>query len=235
MASLTSLTTKLSLCNISLVKSNSSMMKICLPSQQQSIRYYLKPKKATRKPWWKPVAKSKEFVVREPVEQDPEEHAELKKRYEHYRASVRGIRSFLHKQQAKKVFVTEAKIEENTAADFIWMESEVEKWNQMVAQSRNEKQAKTEQDILNDIKEKRRQLEEKRLSEAIKAEEILEKRKLELQHFITPENLDQEIEKLLDSRTDYNYAVTLQGDVYPGEEGAIPDKTSPQAEEKTTS
>ena len=43
--------------------------------------------------------------------------------------------------------------------------------------------------------------------------------------FVTAETLDLEIERMLDRRSDYNFAVTLEGEVLPGEEPSN-DKTA---------
>ena len=48
-----------------------------------------------RKRRWTPRAASKMFVVRKPVEFDPEEREELIERYQHYRTHLRAIRSGL--------------------------------------------------------------------------------------------------------------------------------------------
>jgi len=183
----------------------------------QCVRYKKTPR---RKPIGLPVAKSKEFEVRQPTPKDPEETKELEIRYEEYRASVRGIRNFLKQEMSKRVILTTEKQELNIAADLEWMEAETNKWNKKIAESRDARQLEeriSEQERISNLMQKQAETRLQRVSEA---EKILKKEKEASSSFVTADTLDLEIERMLDRRSDYNFAVTLEGEVLAGEEPA---------------
>ncbi|XP_005106708.1 28S ribosomal protein S26, mitochondrial [Aplysia californica] len=202
---------------------SSCLSRINVPTVQ-SVRY--------RKPRWLPIAASKEFYVRKPTPIDPEEHEELESRYKHYRATVRGIRHYLRQELSKKTVTTKEKQELDEAAEFAWMEEEVKKWNQMLATSREQRQSEEERQEEERLQHVMQQKAEARLQRSLEAEKILQQNKASAVNFVTTENLEEEIEKMLDSRSDYNYAITKTGDILPGENPAVSEKRDQQTVKK---
>ncbi|RUS75935.1 hypothetical protein EGW08_016300 [Elysia chlorotica] len=180
-----------------------------------------------RKPRWLPIAKSKEFYVRKPTPVIPEEAEELYLRYSKYRADVESIRLFLKEQLSQKSVNIMEKQEKDDAADLKLMEEQVKEYNNQVAALRQERQNQeviAEQKRIEEVMQKQQ---EERLKRTLQAEKKLEKNKAA--SFIQPEDLDQAIEIMLDSRSDYNYAITNSGDVILGEYPDQPlDKAPPR-------
>jgi len=166
-----------------------------------------------RKRRWAPIAKSKEF--REPPPRKPkntEEYEELKTRYAHYRTQVKAIRLYFQSERKRQ--------EQEAVSEEVFAEKERkfqallatnDKWNEDTRKIREERQA------LEDIK-----IEDRTLARLIDYEERLEKQKLlsekqvekemELvKEFFDMDNLDLEIEKVLNRRVNYNFAIDLEG------------------------
>ncbi|GFS24284.1 28S ribosomal protein S26, mitochondrial [Elysia marginata] len=181
-----------------------------------------------RKPRWLPIAKSKEFYVRKPTPIVPEEAEELYLRYSKYRADVASIRLFLKEQLSQKSVNLMEEQEKDDAADLKLMEEQVKEYNNQVASLRQKRQ---EQEILAEqerIEKAVRKQQDERLQRSLQAEKKLEQNKAA--QFIPLENLDEAIETMLDSRSDYNYAVTNSGELIPGE---YPDLASNKAPPRT--
>ncbi|XP_076467411.1 small ribosomal subunit protein mS26-like [Babylonia areolata] len=166
------------------------------------------------KPRWLPKSKSKIFYVRTPTPIDPEENEETRTAYFHYRTQIRAVRKFLLDQHLAKVNVMlekSAAEDRDHAAELQLMEELNNQWNSRVAPLREaawleekEKQdGQTRRWMERDQRRKAKRLE--------KAEEKLERDLKETDTFITLDNLDTEIEKLLNLRQDYNFAIDKQG------------------------
>ncbi|XP_052102339.1 probable 28S ribosomal protein S26, mitochondrial [Mytilus californianus] len=166
-----------------------------------------------RKPRWVPKAASKEFYVREPTPIDPVEYEELKWRYQEYRNTVEAIRMHLAAEIDKKEAVEMSK-QIDTEAGWERMVKLTEEWNKETAVKREKRQA--EEDLIE--LEKQQQIEKEKEEEMMRmlteAEQRLEFEKK--QTFITMENLDEEIEKILDVRMDYEYSIDRSGNVLKG-------------------
>ncbi|KAK0070072.1 28S ribosomal protein S26 mitochondrial [Biomphalaria pfeifferi] len=173
-----------------------------------------------RKPKWVPLAKSKEFYVRKPTPIDPEEYSMLNFCYSQYRAEVKSIRQFLHEQLLNKQENLSVQQVSDDAHDLMSMEEQVLEWNKKVAVTRNARLAeemKLEEERIKQIEKERA---ERKLQKKIEAEKKLKKNIAMSSEFITSitaDKLDAEIEKLLDSRSDYNFAITKSGDILKGE------------------
>jgi len=180
-----------------------------------------------RRPLFLGPSKSKMWYVPEKKEPNLEEDEFMEGRFENYRAAMRGIRHFLRKEFNEREVITFDKQEEQDAQDLIWMADEVNKWNAEIANKRMQRQLaeqKKEEDRIQSLMEKQT---EERLQKAMEAEQLLMKEKEASVNFITTENLDMEIEKMLDSRSDYNFAVTLEGEVLAGENPHLEPKWQP--------
>ncbi|XP_059145317.1 small ribosomal subunit protein mS26-like [Physella acuta] len=186
-----------------------------------------------RKPRWVPIAKSKEFYVRKPTPIDPVEYDMLNTRYNLYRAEVLSIRQFLKQQLSESAVNLKAQQKSDDAADVAWMAEQVKSWNKLVAVNREARQVKEMQKEEKRIAEFMAKKEENRLKVAKKAEILLLKNKEISSNFITDitkDKLDEEIERLLDSRSDYNFAITKTGQILKGE---YPDTTVTQDSTKS--
>ncbi|KAL5021964.1 hypothetical protein ScPMuIL_001119 [Solemya velum] len=164
-----------------------------------------------RKPRWVPRAKSKEFYVRRPTPVDPEERVELKIRYDHYRTAVKSVRSYIRKTSLAKAQKEDDHLirEQEEREDWERILLKNKQWNEDIAQARSvsvqhEKvyfPPKWKTQLLNNKFEM--------IPDVIKLLPVLEQSK----GFITLENMDIEIEKLLNSRKDYNFAIDKFGNV----------------------
>ncbi|KAK3590100.1 hypothetical protein CHS0354_041146 [Potamilus streckersoni] len=167
-----------------------------------------------RKPRWLPKAPSKIFKVRKPTPIDPEEDAMLKKHFHHYRTVVRAIRSFLLKEDIAKMSKEAITVEEKqqlAQQEWEWVIAENYKWNKTIAVVREARQ-RIEEAQRKDLQERIvKRDEEERLKVLIEAEQEVLREKEAAATFITPENLDIEIEKVLNTRTDYEFAITENG------------------------
>ncbi|KAH9503238.1 hypothetical protein Btru_068520 [Bulinus truncatus] len=179
-----------------------------------------------RKPKWVPIAKSKEFYVRKPTPIDPEENAMLSVRYSQYRAEVKSIRQFLQNQMLNKEKNLSAQQVTDDASDLQWMEQQVLEWNKSVAESRTARLAEEVRQEEERILQLELAREEKKLQDRIEAEKKLQKNiavSSELISNITQDKLDAAIETMLDSRSDYNFAITKSGEILKGE---FPEKST---------
>ncbi|KAL8583988.1 hypothetical protein ACOMHN_048595 [Nucella lapillus] len=168
------------------------------------------------KPRWLPKSRSKILYVRTPTPINPEEHEKLRTAYFHYRSHRRAIRKFLVDQQTAKVNLMREQLaadDRDHAAEMKLMEELNNQWNSRVTSVREEAwlQEKEKQEARN-----RKWLERdqhKQAKRQQKAEEKLEQNLKGEESFITADNLDVEIEKLLNLRQDYNFAIDKQGNV----------------------
>jgi DNA-binding transcriptional MerR regulator len=204
---------------LTVVKENLLLARLWQSPVVHSVRF--------RKPRWVPIAKSKEFYVRKPTPIIPEEYSELKHRYRIYRAEVESIRKFLSETFSNKdVGLRKLQMVLDTA-DLDAMKEQVQDWNKTVSLMRNERQAQEEleqEQRLHLLMQKHAEDLKSRKAEAMA--ELL-KSKTACVDFIGPDQLDEAIEKLLDSHSDYNYAISKSGDILFGEYPSRPDSSSP--------
>jgi len=166
-----------------------------------------------RKRRWAPIAKSKEF--RPPPERkpkNPEEYEELKTRYAHYRTSMKAIRLYFQSERKR--------MEQQAVSEEVFAEKERkfqallainDKWNEDTKKIREERQA--EEDIKTEDKTLARLIkyEERREHRRIRSEKLVEKEIELVKEFFDMDNLDVEIEKVLNRRVNYNFAIDLEG------------------------
>lgn len=168
-----------------------------------------------RKRRWAPPNKSKEFYVREPTPIDPEEWADLKKRYDLYRTEMRAIR---------KYFKTELKASTAQASSVSAFEDQENEWREGILQNESWN-AHTGQIREARVSGEETSEEEKRLELLIRREEKAQAQQAaaarhvqqEVEnsaHFIQMSSLEMEIEKALNQRFNYNFCIDLDGNRY---------------------
>ncbi|BFY97927.1 hypothetical protein BsWGS_00967 [Bradybaena similaris] len=170
-----------------------------------------------RKPRWVPIAKSKEFYVRKPTPVIPEERDELKVRYRLYRAEVDSLRQFLQQELSATQEIQKKQISKADEADVSLMKEHLDEWNQHVATARKERQLQEELEHEQMVRELLAKEEKERMLAAEKALAELKQKEAAAANIIEPDRLDEAIEKLIDSRSDYNFAITKAGEKLIGE------------------
>ncbi|CAG5121645.1 unnamed protein product [Candidula unifasciata] len=188
----------------------------------QSVRF--------RKPPWVPVAKSKEFYVRKPTPVDQEEYEELKARYRFYRSEVDSVRQFLAQDLSARQHNLEDQDLRADEAEVSLMMQHLQEWNTHVAAVRNERQLQEQLDHEQMLKERLANQEKQRMLDAERALAELEEKEAAAASFIDPDKLDEAIEKLIDSRKDYNFAITKSGEKLFGE---YPDRKTPESHKQS--
>merc|ERR1712004_721988 len=149
-----------------------------------------------RKRRWAPPNKSKEFYFREPTPIDPEEYEELKHRYNNYRTDIRAIRKFFKQEiYAKSSDAQSLSAIEEQEKDFKNLLLVNEEWNTTTGKLREARQ------LAEDTAE-----EESRLELLIKRQEKREIIKADAVKLV-----QQEMEKAMNTRINYNFAIDLSG------------------------
>ncbi|CAI9716992.1 28S ribosomal protein S26, mitochondrial [Octopus vulgaris] len=162
---------------------------------------------------FKPIAKSKQFYVREPTPQDPEEHKRLKFLNNEYSTHLRALRTHFLKEITERPKRTQT---QNTSEDLRQLLLENDKWNAQVAQEREADMARLAEFDAEKKKLRSERYQQYRLDRMIKAEE---KFLAELENpFISLEDLDKEIAHAIDSKVNYNFAIDKKGNLYKEEE-----------------
>ncbi|KAK7110100.1 small ribosomal subunit protein mS26-like [Littorina saxatilis] len=166
------------------------------------------------KPRWLPKSKSKIFYVREPTPIDPVEHEELRTMYFHYRTKLRAIRGFLRTQYDQKMAVIQkqsAKEDRDNIAEFQAIEGQVSQWNSRVQKVREELAAMEEEKRQQRAQWWQEREERRKQKQLARAQRKVVFNLEESKSFITLDTLDTEIEKMLNLRQDYNFAIDKQG------------------------
>jgi small subunit ribosomal protein S26 len=173
-----------------------------------------------RKPLWMPTAKSKLFRIPVKPVIPVEEKEEIKRLYNNYRTAMKSIRRFLtHKHsvllQAKAD--TEA-LHRAFEEDLARCNTINDQWNEELRVIREERVAKQLEKDINFAKNRMEALLEEKEAKLAAAEEIVKQHKELVTTFITPESLDEAIEKAINNPVDYNFAIDLQGNRIVGRE-----------------
>lgn len=183
------------------------------------------------KPRFKPIAKSKMFLVRKPTPVDPEEYKQLKFLNNAYSTHMRSLRHFFLMQLQEKIKQAEMVKKTDFSEDiqeFEQLLKENELWNEEVKQIREADMAKAQAEAELHQLRKKEKFERRKLNRILAAEEKILKEKNTI--FILDENLDQEIEKVIDSRVDYNFAIDKQGNVIKNEMESLGDRKNQESE-----
>ncbi|XP_044268744.1 probable 28S ribosomal protein S26, mitochondrial [Tribolium madens] len=178
------------------------------------------PVRWRRKPLWMPTAKSKLFRVPIRPQIPEEEDNELKRLTNNYRTAMKSIRRFLTYRYSVSLQATAdtEQLKKAFEEDFSRCKAINDEWNAELERLRNERIARQlEEDVK--FAENRKQEWLKREKELLaQAEEIVRKEKEIVATFITPETLDEAIEKALNNPVDYNFAIDLEGNKIEGRE-----------------
>lgn len=169
-----------------------------------------------RKPPWVPKAKSKMFRVPELKQVDQAERDYMVNIWHEYKAQMRSIyqlfkteskfsdKASLKAQEEKRIRLEKEKhlIELNDALNKQLLEQQLRDESLTL----EEKKRHAESEFNNKLK-----LEQAYVKAA---DERVKKLKEKAKHFIDPNNLEQEIEKALNQKCDYNFSVDTSGRIY---------------------
>ncbi|XP_074643310.1 small ribosomal subunit protein mS26-like [Tubulanus polymorphus] len=183
-----------------------------------------------RKPMHLPRAKTKFFVVREVTPEDPEERAQLKKLYDHYRTYMKSIGLHLSEeiaaQEKEQEFGLAAAEDEAEEARLMELN---DLWNNKI---KTEREVQFAHDIIDFYKDRQKNstwFNENLIKNVQEKEDEVDLLKEDAGSFITMETLDAEIEKLLDSDpVSYNFALDTDGSVLVDDVNKPYHKLSPE-------
>ncbi|RZC33578.1 MRP-S26 domain containing protein [Asbolus verrucosus] len=173
-----------------------------------------------RKPIWMPTAKSKLYRIPVKPVIPEEEKEEIKRLYNNYRTYIKSIRRFLTYKHSV-LLMAKSDTEQLKKAfdeDFMRCKEINDKWNEDLKKLREERVAKQLQEEIEFAKNRMANLIKQKEQKLAEAEEIVRKEKQMVGTFITPENLDEVIEKALSNPVDYNFAIDLEGNRIIGRE-----------------
>lgn len=179
-----------------------------------------------RKRRWEPVNAAKEWHVREPTPIDPDEWAELKVRYNIYRTHRRAIKQHLWKGLLEQVEVDKLDKHGGEGDPEFTEALEINrKWNEAI---RPEREAWIhQQDLAKEDNRLEMLIDIEQQTEAMKkmAEEQVQITKMEASTFISADDLDDAIERALNTRNNYEFAIDLQGNRYLNTTGSSENKS----------
>ncbi|XP_045190321.1 probable 28S ribosomal protein S26, mitochondrial [Mercenaria mercenaria] len=167
-----------------------------------------------RKPRWVPKAPSKIFKVREPTPIDPVEAEKMMEWNNHYNTARKSVQSYLVRHSNEIERKKQGNIDEITLSfDQIYaqMTAKNNAWNAKTAKIREREMAS-----ISEVEAIRKQkLAERDIRELEEIRQEAKKKVLEAkdwkENFITEENLDDALEEMLNSRSDYEFALNHDG------------------------
>ncbi|KAF6199899.1 hypothetical protein GE061_006197 [Apolygus lucorum] len=171
-----------------------------------------------KKPRWLPVAKSKMFKVPERKRPPSDEHEELKRLHNQYRTEMKSLRLFFSERTkamstGEEVLAEIAKREEDAHQEAVRINAE---WNARVAEHREKLLAEEKEREVEEILEAVEKARKAALEMKMKAEEIVRQEKERAKNYITPENIDEAINKALDNPVDHEFAIDLDENIIKG-------------------
>lgn len=186
-----------------------------------------------RKPMWMGTAKSKLFRVPKRPQIPVEEMEELKRLYNNYRTTMKSIKRFLENKYSLNAIETADPEQQKRLfeEDFVRCNEINAKWNEQQRLIREKQAEERLAKALQQAEQTIVEFEQQQRVQMQQIEEIVRQEKENSKNFITPENLDEAIDKALANAVDYNYAIDLAGNVYKGRE-TTPE--SVEAREKQT-
>ncbi|KAJ3653258.1 hypothetical protein Zmor_012519 [Zophobas morio] len=182
----------------------------------QTVRWARKP----RKPRWMPTAKSKMFKIPERIKYPEEENKEVLRLFNNYRTAMKSIKQYLtnrYNVQLQAKSDTE-QLKKAFEEDFARCSSINDKWNEQIRKEREVRIAKELQEEIEFSKNRKAEVLRQRAEELEQAEEIVRKEKQAVASLITPEQLDEVIERAINNPVDYNFAIDLDGNRIYGRE-----------------
>lgn len=186
-----------------------------------------------RKPMWMGTAKSKLFRVPKRPQIPVEEMEELKRLYNNYRTTMKSIKRFLENKYSLNAIETADPEQQKRLfeEDYVRCNEINAKWNEQQRLIREKQAEERLAKALQQAEQTIVEFEQQQRVQMQQIEEIVRQEKENSKNFITPENLDEAIDKALANAVDYNYAIDLAGNVYKGRE-TTPE--SVEAREKQT-
>jgi hypothetical protein len=169
-----------------------------------------------RKPPWVPRAKNKAFRVPQLKKQDEAEHQFMRPIWNEYKAQMRSMYQLFETeykfsaQQSKKVQDERVKLLEKETV----LLAENDKINQKILELQNKEEAEKLAQRMKQVEiefKKKLKLEELYRDEA---DRRVRKLKEKAKRFVDANNLEAEIEKALNERVDYNFAVNFSGQIF---------------------
>ncbi|XP_067012915.1 small ribosomal subunit protein mS26 [Anabrus simplex] len=181
------------------------------PTYYQGVRW-------RRKPRWVPVAKSKMFRVPERPKVPEEEMNELQRLNNNYNTQIKSIRAFLKEQVQASYMTVDTSLDKERleAEDFARCMKINDEWNAKIVKIREERLAKQAELTKEKVIQKIIQEEEKEKQTLEEIERIVREEKEKAKSYITADNIDEAIEKALNTEVDYNFAIDLDGNIYHG-------------------
>ncbi|XP_057662804.1 probable 28S ribosomal protein S26, mitochondrial [Diorhabda carinulata] len=183
-----------------------------------------------RKPIALGTAKSKLFRVPKRPTIPEDEKLELMRLFNNYRTTMKSLRYFFmvnhsaefaqvseDPEESRRVFLED--YEKSSAINAKWNEKQKELREKIIT-------TQHEKDIeyaLQRIELEKHKKEQKKME----VEEIVRREKEASKHFITPQNIDEAIERALATPVDYNFAVNLEGEKILGRDTLV-DKNKEQ-------
>lgn len=181
-----------------------------------------------RKPRWVPKAKSKIFRVREPTPIDPAEYEIMKEWNAHYNTALKSILRFLRNHDTlmeDKQLERDRKVTISPEEAYRIMSAKNAKWNEETGKIREAAlAAEAEVDVI-----RKHKIAERDAREIEEIRETAREKVLEVQtwkeSYVTLENLDDVVEEVLNTRTNYEFSLNPDGSVMTEEEKVEQSKT----------
>lgn len=167
-----------------------------------------------RKPIWFPTAPSKLFRIAEHTFYNDEELRQIRRLQEVYEAQMSSIHKYMEREfyapasQAgglPREFVEREKLEDEI------IRQENDQMNAEIAKERESYFESMVKDLEEKVVEEKLSREEALIEAAEKVDEFIKKHKSDPYSFVTPENFDVMIEKIIDNPVSYEYCIDRQG------------------------
>lgn len=167
-----------------------------------------------RKPIWMPTAPSKLFRIAEHTFYDDEESTQIRKLQVAYAAQMSSIHKYMERE-----FYIPATQAGGLPAEFVEQEKqedeliykENDQINAEVAKKREVYFENMTKNLEREVMEEKMTREEALIEAAEKVDDFVKKHKEDPNNFITPENFDTMIEKIIDHPISYEFYVDKQG------------------------
>lgn len=168
-----------------------------------------------RKPIWLPTAKSKMFRIPQRPVIPKEESTELKRLFNNYRTAMNSFRHYFFEiEKANRVEFDEETVKQKTKEDFLKCSKINDDWNKQVAVEREFRYNKQREERVNEIKLKLEAKKAREVETQARVDSEIRKAKEEAVTFITSNNIDEAIEKVLQTIVNHNAAIDLKGNFY---------------------
>jgi len=208
-----------------LLESSRRLLQRCGPPclQFQSVRWIISSdghaprRKRGRKPWWLPIAKTKEFKLPNIKVYPKEEEEEIRRLENHYATYKRSLWAFMKERYEANEALAKTHAKETTE------DAEIERITALIERDNAIVRAKREQELKIEWKNMEQQiietrsiLEEEDAAKLAATEQLLKSEMERLKTAIPLEGIEEAIEKALASEVDYNFSIDKKGNKYYG-------------------